>query len=346
MMTDELFIRADADSQIGIGHVIRCLALSQAWQDRGGRSTFIAARLSPALQAMLEGEGIRIYLIDARPGSRKDAHETKALVKKFNPSWIVLDGYHFEANYQKTLKDSNCRLLCIDDNGHADFYSADIILNQNLHADERLYAKKVAHALLLLGPRFCLLRRQFRDRTSSVRKTASIASRLLVTMGGGDQNNVTLRVVKAIKRIGTAEFTAKIVFGQTNPHLYSLTRVIGDIDGAFTLLKNVADMAGLMAWADMAISGGGSTCWEMACMGLPAVVLTTFVNQQQNTERLSKLGVIKALGWHQDCEDANIVNSIELLATDPIQRNNMSQKAEQLVDGHGVIRTIQSMRKI
>ena len=344
-MTENLIIRADADSQIGIGHVIRCLALSQAWQDQGGRSSFIAARLSPALQAMLEAEDIQVHMIDARPGSRKDANETKDLVRQFTASWIALDGYQFDANYQKALKNSGCRLLLLDDNGHADFYSADIVLNQNLQADERLYENREADTQLLLGPQFCLLRRQFRNRPAADRQTVRCASRLLLTMGGGDNNNVTLRVLKAIKSIKSVIFNTKVVVGQTNTHLDSLTRVINGIDGTFSLLKNVTDMADLMDWADMAISGGGSTCWEMACMGLPAVTLATFDNQLQNTELLSKIGVIKALGWHQDCEDTEIAKSVELLALSPIQRREMRQKAEQLVDGRGVIRVIQFMYK-
>ena len=256
---------------------------------------------------------------------------------------MVLDGYHFDAEYQKTLKHNGCRLLCLDDNGHADFYSADIVLNQNLHADEHLYKNKDAHTRLLLGPRFSLLRRQFRNRQTASRKTAHFASRLLVTMGGGDHNNVTLRVVKAIKRISTASFTTKIVIGQTNPHLDSLTRVIGETGGGYTLLKNVADMADLMAWAEMAISGGGSTCWEMACMGLPAVVLTTFDNQQHIANRLNEQGIVLGLGWHEAVDDNKLSDSIWKLSQSTKRRQQMSLNGMHLVDGNGVDRTIRTM---
>ncbi len=342
-MTDELIIRADADSLIGIGHVIRCLALSQAWQDQGGRSTFIVSRLSPALQSMLEAEGIRVHFIDAHPGSSADAATTAELVRKFPDPWLVLDGYHFDTDYQKTLKDSGCRLLCLDDNGHADHYSADIVLNQNLHANERLYANKDSHTRLLLGPRFSLLRRQFRNRPTADRNTAPIASRLLVTMGGGDQKNVTARVIKAIRGIKLENLKVKVVVGQTNPHLDLLTGMIDETDGAFTLLKNVTDMADLMAWADMVVSGGGSTCWETAYMGLPAVVLTTFDNQQHIANQLIERGVVLGLGWHEAVNDNKLRESIWTLSQSAKQRRQMSLNGRHLVDGRGVYRTIRAM---
>jgi UDP-2,4-diacetamido-2,4,6-trideoxy-beta-L-altropyranose hydrolase len=342
-MTDILIIRADADSQIGIGHVIRCLALSQAWQERGGESIFIASRLSPALRAMLEYEGCGVEQLEARPGSKADAIETKSLAEKMAASWIVLDGYHFGTAYRKELKKSGCRLLSIDDNGHAGFTAADIVLNQNLHAAEVLYKNKEPNTRLLLGPRFCLIRRQFRNRAQADRSAARQAGRLLVVMGGGDQNNVTLRVVKAIERIGAARFQVKVVVGQTNPHMESIERGINGSDGPFVLMKNVTDMVELMAWADMAVSGAGSTCWEMAYMGLPAVVLTTFDNQQHIAKRLDEEGVVWGLGWYEAVDERTLSETIWKLALSAAQRRSMTINGMRMVDGQGAVRAVRAM---
>ena len=157
--TNSFLIRADASAQIGAGHVMRCLALAQALQDDGGSATFVMASGSPGLEARVKLEKIEVQQIAAKPGSTDDAVKTAELAKQIGAAWVVVDGYQFGALYQKTIKASGLRLLFIDDNGHADHYYADLILNQNIHAHEDMYASKERHSKLLLGTRSALLRR-------------------------------------------------------------------------------------------------------------------------------------------------------------------------------------------
>ena len=86
------------------------------------------------------------------------------------------------------------RLLLADDYGHSVRYTAEIVLNQNLSADERVYENRAAHTKLLLGPRYALIRSEFLDRRRDLSPVAERARRILVTMGGADPDNAT-RVV-------------------------------------------------------------------------------------------------------------------------------------------------------
>ena len=79
-----MLIRADATLQMGTGHVMRCLALAQAWQDaNGGAVTFLSAPLPPALESRLRGEGMAVAALTAEPGSEADASETARHAKEF-----------------------------------------------------------------------------------------------------------------------------------------------------------------------------------------------------------------------------------------------------------------------
>ncbi len=141
-----LLVRADANPVIGTGHIMRCLALAQAWQDQGGSVTFACAEgLPESLHQRLSSESMSVRLLQVNPGSEADARAVIELARQVQTSVVVVDGYHFGADYQRWLKDAGLRLLFIDDNGHAEHYYADWVLNQNIHASE--FAVSVARSV-------------------------------------------------------------------------------------------------------------------------------------------------------------------------------------------------------
>ena len=182
----KLLVRVDASTQIGTGHVMRCLALAQAWQDSGGNAVFVFAAKAPALKTRLKSEGIEVVHLFVQMGSAEDANEIARLAHELGASWLVIDGYHFGAEYQEIIKDSGLYLLFIDDYGHTDHYYADIVLNQNIYAHEGLYANRELYSQLLLGMGYVLLRREFRQWLGWQRETPKLAQKLLVTLGGSD----------------------------------------------------------------------------------------------------------------------------------------------------------------
>jgi UDP-2,4-diacetamido-2,4,6-trideoxy-beta-L-altropyranose hydrolase len=273
-----LIIRADATSEIGTGHVMRCLALAQAWQDNGGKVVFISHCESEALGQRLTAEGFAFISLAKSHPDPFDLNFTLGMVHKLNlpdskrETWFVVDGYHFDATYQKSIKAAGYKLLWIDDYGHAAHYYADLVLNQNISADPSFYIHREPYTQLLLGTRFVLLRREFKRWQGWHRETPPVGRKVLVTMGGADPDNVTLKAIQALKQLDVPGLEGRIVIGPANPHLALLKKAIGG-ESRLHLLTEVADMPHLMAWADVSISAGGSTCWELAYMGVPMVMV-------------------------------------------------------------------------
>lgn len=121
-MKQPLIIRADAGTQIGTGHVMRCLALAQAWQDATGQVIFVMATEAPALEARLKLEEMEVVHLSVELESAEEAKETADLARQLGANWVVADGYQFGAEYQRIIKDRGLRLLFIDDYGHASQY--------------------------------------------------------------------------------------------------------------------------------------------------------------------------------------------------------------------------------
>jgi UDP-2,4-diacetamido-2,4,6-trideoxy-beta-L-altropyranose hydrolase len=343
MEKNTLLIRTDASTLIGTGHVMRCLALAQAWQDKGGTVTFLMAPGSPPLEQRICSGGMNVQAIEEQPGSNDDAIITAEIANKIESSWVVVDGYQFSANYQKILKEHNCRIFFIDDFGHADHYYADIILNQNIYADMSYYKQKYEpYSRFLIGTKYVLIRKEFLKFSGWNRKIPKIAHKVLVTLGGGDPHNVTLIVIESLKKVRVDDLEVIVVVGGANPHHLELNKAIRNFPKC-KIIKNGADMPTLMAWADIAISAGGSTCWELVFLGVPGIIITLADNQQLIAKHLNQEISYVTLGWYNDISDEKLTDAIHSLIFNPEKRLEISQKAQKIVDGEGAIRVVQKI---
>lgn len=339
-MTGCLLIRADANARIGAGHVMRCLALAQAWQDAGGHVVFAMTPEAPAIERRLEAEAMEVVHVTASPGSRDDATQTAALARRHDAQWVIVDGYDFGADFQRSVKEATPALLVVDDYGHAGHYCADVVLNQNMHACEDLYARRERDTRLLLGPQYVLLRREFVVRTGLERSYADVARRVLVTLGGGDHDHVTASVVDALSRADIPGLEARIVAGPASSGDESIRQAIDRSSDDVRLLTDVTDMPGLMAWADIAVSAGGSTCWELAFMGLPPLIVVRADNQIEIAAGLDAAGFGINLGESDEASTARLADALARLIQDPRRRQRMGRAGRALVDGKGTRRVL------
>ena len=220
-----LVVRADASVAMGTGHVMRCLALAQAWQDAGGTVVFAMAQSTAAVETRLASEEIEIIQLSAAAGSAEDATQLSKLARSQGADWVVVDGYQFDGAYQRRVKDGGARLLFIDDTAHTAEYVADLVLNQNAHASDELYHSRATHVRLLLGPRYALLRREFKSWQAWKRKINPGARKVLVTMGGSDPDNTTALVMRALALAARGGLDARVVVGGSNPHIEYLERL-------------------------------------------------------------------------------------------------------------------------
>ena len=104
-------------------------------------------------------------------------------------------------------------------------------------------------------------------------------------------------------------------------------------------------MPELMAWADLAVVAGGSTNWELAFMGLPSIIITVADNQSAIARQLGKMEITLSLGWYQQLTINKLKTAISELLCEPKQRQHMSEKGIQLVDGLETQRVIETINK-
>ena len=338
-----LIIRADASVAMGTGHVMRCLALAQAWQDQDGECIFALAEADLSIEERLRSERIEVVTITASTGSQQDAAQFVELAGKHHARWAVVDGYRFDIEYQRTLKAAGLKLLLVDDTGHAGGYVADIVLDQNAHANEKCYQRREPYTRLLLGSRYAMLRREFKPWREWKREIALLARKVLVTVGGADSDNVTARIIHALRLLADHNLESTIVVGGSNPHGDCLDKEVQDTGGAIRLLRNALNMPELMANADVAISAAGTSCWEMCFLGLPAVLIDVAENQTPVARELDRQGIAIHAGSSHPVTPQAIAVQLKLLLASPERRAAMSERGRRLVDSSGAKRVVSAM---
>ena len=197
---------------------------------------------------------------------------------------------------------------------------------------------------LLLGTHYAMLRREFWPWRTWTRDFPPRPRHILVTLGGSDPNNLTGQVLQAIEQLHDPEATFVIVAGANSPHYPALAKAAATSTACIELRHDVKDMSALMAWADVAISAGGSTCWELAFMGVPNLIVILAENQRSSALRLAAEGVSQVLGWHEDLAPAIILEKLRTMLEDLPRWKAMAHTGRSLVDGKGAERVVAAMQ--
>jgi UDP-2,4-diacetamido-2,4,6-trideoxy-beta-L-altropyranose hydrolase len=338
-----LLVRADAAVTSGTGHVMRCLALAQAWQHAGGDVIFAMAQSTVAIQERLRSEPVKVVAIHGVPGTAEDMQQTIDAALLHKAEWLVVDGYHFDAHYVSELQNV-LSLLVIDDNGELESYSSELVLNQNVHARAEMYAKRAPRTRLLLGPRYALLRNEFTAYRNWARKVPERGTRVLVTMGGSDPKDLTPRILSALADLSIDDLQIRVVVGGSAENRSDVAEKAGRFPGRVEVMSNVPIMAGLMAWADLAIAGAGTTCWEMCLLGVPAILVVVAENQRFIAWHLARIGAAVNAGPAELIDCSFLSQMVAELLDNRDRRLQMSQSARQLVDGKGRERVLGMMQ--
>jgi UDP-2,4-diacetamido-2,4,6-trideoxy-beta-L-altropyranose hydrolase len=340
----EILIRADCSPEIGTGHVMRCLALAQAWQDTGGKAIFLMAQSTPSILARLAAENCEVVTVSAVAGSDEDAAFTNEYASGMNAEWLVVDGYTFGGEYQEQLRSRERKLLCVDDAGKCDRYIADIVLNQNLTARQGLYPNCHPDAQLLLGPSFCLLRREFTLWRKWQREILAIGRKVLVILGGSTPTELGVRVIESLAGARVEGLRAIFVVGGSSPDTAALENCAARFRERISIRHDVSNMPELMAQADIAISAAGSTCWELCLLGLPSILLDVADNQTPVATKLERRGCALYAGSGSGVRPDHLANLLKNLLASHDKRRSMSVRSRELVDGLGAERVVSAMR--
>lgn len=348
--------RVDASPQIGTGHFMRCLTLADALKQRGVQTRFVSRHMPEHLRGMLAAGGHEFEQLTSLPcngfdclshshwlgtSQADDAQDTIQSLSDQTWDWLIVDHYALDARWESMLRETARNILAIDDIADRQ-HDCDVLLDQNFYADmETRYAGKVpAHCRLLIGPRYALLREEFRQLRGQVTPRTGPVKRVLVFFGGVDASNCTARAIEALANIGSHGLHVDVVIGAQNPFREQIEAEC--VRYGFRCYVQTNLMAKLIAEADLAVGAGGSVTWERCCLGLPTLAICASENQSRQIADAASEGLIYAPELKGELS-LMVRRHVSALMENCHLRCFISRNGMQAVDGRGVMRVVGSL---
>ncbi len=360
-MKARILIRTDASIQMGSGHVMRCLTLANALHERGAEITFVCREHPGQMFGLIESAGHRLIRLSplTLPSARKlahshwlgvsqeeDANQTLASLKEIGGcDWLIVDHYALDAEWETAMRPYTRHIMVIDDLADRK-HDCDVLLDQNLHQDmqERYDDLVPPSCTKLLGPKYALLRSEFKEARKNPRTRDGSVKRIFVFFGGSDPTNETGKTLHAIQQLSRTDIAIDVVVGATNPHQEDITKLCRQLPEA-KLYRQVNNIAELMAKTDLAIGAGGGTMWERCCLGLPAIVMSVATNQQSGCEAVAGSGGILYLGEGKSVGIDLLEGALRVTLSSLGLVASMSKVGASLVDGQGGGRVAKRLMK-
>lgn len=339
----KIVFRVDSSSQIGYGHLMRCLVLAQRFHKLPGiKICFVVRNLPGNINSIIIDRGFKLLVlpkhemaIEELSGYEKwltvpqsvDAEDTRKALKKIRDvKLLVVDSYAISAEWENKVRPEVNKIMVIDDLANRR-HECDFILDQS-YGGEKMYRYNTLVPVcckLFLGVSYVLLHESYYWQHPKVRAGMR---HVLVFFGGSDDTGETLKFLQALYSDTWQNLRFTVIVGDSNQNKKIIERICNKFSNV-TFYCQVDNMAELLANADIAFGAAGSNMWERCFLGLPAVVTVTGENQRFIAEQVNHTRAIRLLGWHESVYAGTYEKA--LLQIDKLPLETMSKAAFSVI---------------
>lgn len=357
-----IYIRADANPKIGMGHIMRCLSIADAFVRIGKSVIFILA--DDQVLPLITKRGYETIVLHSdykNMEAELPLWESQGIILA---DFIIVDSYYATAGYLKSLKTrmvKNGKLVYLDDLALFP-YPVDILVNYNVFAKCSTYQSLYKFAMkgmpqLVLGCSFAPLRSMFRGVER--KKQPDEVRNILISTGGSDRLHLSISLVRTLlEKESGRERTYHFLIGTMNTDKDEI-RVLVLGHNNLNLHENVSDMRGLLEEMDLAVSAAGSTLYEICACGVPLITYTLADNQVPGAEAFHFLGLAMNIGDLREPSTVGssavvsgklasssvqrIISAVEEQSSDYVWRMEVGHKMQEMIDGFGADRMVKKI---
>jgi UDP-2,4-diacetamido-2,4,6-trideoxy-beta-L-altropyranose hydrolase len=333
--------RFEANATIGTGHAMRCNTLHARLEALGWRCHWALDAASAQFLAASTPPGA---LIELKHSGDEAAADIAAATRRCD--LLVIDHYGIDAGFATAMRKYARQVVYFDDLANRRM-DADIIINPTPGFTSAQYAPlNFNKPRCLLGPDFALLRQQFAAaRGKRLQSATGVVKKVLIAFGGVDPLDGSSLALEVL--VDRPSLTATVVLGSTAPHLAKVLDLAKAHPDRFRVMTDIADMAGIMAEADLVIGAPGTSTWERSALGLPSILIGIAENQRANAAIVEQSGAGMVVGFLTDTPRPAVASAlsqaIDQLIAEPARVERLGKAAAGLCDGRGTQRVVAAL---
>jgi len=350
-MRKNLFVLVDASTEIGSGHLFRCLTLSREMKTFFSKIILLTSDESKPIIENIKLDDIDTIHISSFKNLKLEdyTHEFDAIKKILldyseDRNFLLIDHYDIDSNFELMLKNLFLKIFIIDDLANRK-HSCDLLIDHGYYKDlDNRYNKFVSkNTTKLLGPKYMIIRPEFRKIAKKNFEELITLKKILITFGSVDVTNECEKVLDALCSLTKNKFEIDVIAGSYNKNFSNLVKKYEKYDN-INIVQHVNNIEVLMSNSDLCIGAGGTTNLERCCVGMPSIVTIVADNQKEGINFLSESGHVINLGLAQDVTTKTYLEVLKNL--DPKLLLEMSQNNQKLVDGLGCNRIKKEITKL
>ena len=351
-----VLVRVDGSDRIGMGHVMRCLALAEGLRREGGRPVFVTKSDEPRVMDVLRGNGFDVESVPAEVDFEREARIVSDAASRYASGVFVTDLSHAGTmdaipafgRYLRQLKAAGLFVVMLDGGTPLDCVclqeevDADVIVMPYFGAQEKDYQRRVGQQFLL-GPAYFLFREELLKAAAGPKDIKEKVENVLVNMGG-DSYNLTLRVARALKSMNR-ELNVRVLLGSACPALreQDIRQVLSGKGTRYEIIRTGDHVAELMHWADLAVISSGLTKYETAFIGTPSLVIARDDYEGWKENGFEAEGLCVFLGQERDFTEETFQEAVEKIMNDVPWRRALSARGKKCFDGKGTTRILEAI---
>lgn len=331
-----VLFRCDGFSEIGLGHVYRCLALASEMHLAASCNIAFAVRKGSLGASIIRGKGYTVFEPDKSDEPFNQVQWLKGVVDNVSADVLILDiRDDLSKEDVQAIRDSGILVAAIDCPTEIRL-AADLAFYPPVPQVNKLGWTGFT-GQLYVGWEWAILSQEFAKSPFRQPKERPC---ILVTMGGSDPAGLTLKAIEALDLLNE-DFDATVVLGPGFSHDEELESLLKKMKRQFDIRRNVSDMADLMSRSDLAIASFGITAYELAAVGVPSIHMCLTQDHIQSASAFVNAGIAVCAGIYSEVSASSLAQLLHGLLADEEKRSNMANRGQLHIDGLGASRIAQ-----